>query len=168
MWTTNLWASVLFSDETPLHPVRTNQHYYYRSVRGRNRVQNIIQLRLQGTLTAQRYVDILDHHIQPHFHVNPIHIFQQDNATPHKVGLTNYELVSREWHSSDAEVGSLSGPKSHWELLGQPQEQDWQVENSWQRATLQWSKHNFYADTKELHWAAHPVNASPLSAGHRS
>lgn len=111
-WTPAQWATVLFSDETPLHLVQTTQRRYFRSVRGRNRLQNIVQPRLQGgggsvmvwgafsqagplvlhrlegTLTAQRYVEILNQHALPYFQDHPDQTFQQDNATSHKARLT--------------------------------------------------------------------------------
>ena len=108
----NNWGKIFFSDETPLHLVQITQHQYFHSVHGCNKVQNIIQLHLQGdrrpvmvwdtfsaavplvlhhvegTPMTVHYMGVIQQHIQPYFEAHLNHLFQYDNSTSHTASHT--------------------------------------------------------------------------------
>ena len=107
-WTREQWQLCFFSDETPINLIQPNQRRYIRSPPQRRLEPSCLRpstargggsfmiwagfaavgmsalTRIEGTISAVSYTDILNDHLLPLQLPEHGIIFQQDNATPHK------------------------------------------------------------------------------------
>ena len=103
---------MIWSDEVPLHLVQTSQRRYQRVITGQRHQPEHVQPRLQGggglvmvwrafhgagvlplyqiqgTLTSERYINILEDRLLGFIETHRDHIFMQDNATSHTAHAT--------------------------------------------------------------------------------
>ena len=123
-WTMGRWRGVLFTDESRFCLSvadgrcrvwrRRGERYADACVMERDRwggaavmvwagISSTLRTELvfiQGTLTAQRYIDeVLTPHVVPLFNAHPfLHSFQQDNARPHVARVTREFLEEQDFH----------------------------------------------------------------------
>lgn len=141
-WTAEVWGRVLFTDETPLHLVQTTQRRQFRSRRGAGRVTNIVQPRLhsgggsimvwgafavdrvlplhrvQGTLTGQSYVALMEECVAPVWDGLQQTVLQQDNATPHKSRVAmawfeEHDIELLEWPPMSPDLNPIENLWAH-------------------------------------------------------
>ncbi|UYV81164.1 MZT1 [Cordylochernes scorpioides] len=109
-------------------------------------------LRIQGTMTAQRYVDdVLRPVTLPYLQGVPNALYQQDNARPHTARISQQALQDHVWDIIGRRLHALPQPRSEDEL--------WQmVEREW-RAIPQdasWILHSIHLFTYKM---ADPSNS---------
>lgn len=116
-WTVDMWRRVVFSDEVPLPLVQTKERRYIRCRRGGRMQCKIFQpriqagggsimlwgaftasgtiplVRVQGTLNAERYTQVLTSRLLPWISAPGEFIFQQDNASCHTAKFTKKFMV---------------------------------------------------------------------------